>query len=310
MVAARGVYRADDGADIRIAGGVTTLAYTRDGEWVRYTLDIAEAALYDLQVRYARGIGGNAQLQLLIDGNPVTSVVSLPSTGSWDSYLDATVSDVALPAGAHTLEIQFPVGSANYDYIIFTPSPTTFTSVATQDGHVIADYNNPSSSFEGIQVVDTGVIQIGDTGGNNNNQVEPQVGIISFDTSSLPDNAIVTGATLRLQRNYAVDGLGGIFVDVAPPAGFGGNLALETGDYNAPAAAISVTNLPFPASDGNWSVGNLDAAGLTAINLTGTTQFRIYFSPQYNTDGNEDSLAFSDGSSTTPPELIVTYTFP
>ena len=41
------------------------------------------------------------------------------------------------------------------------------------------------------------------------------------------------------------------------------------------------------ASNGDWSEGNLDSAGIAAVDKTGTTQFRLYFDLDDNDDGGK-----------------------
>lgn len=68
--------------------------------------------------------------------------------------------------------------------------------------------------------------------------------------------------------------------------------------------------LLYAAANDTWSEGNLDAAGLAAINKTGTTQFRVYFNLDDNDDGGNDYLGYYGGnhsSSANRPQLVVTY---
>ncbi len=57
-------------------------------------------------------------------------------------------------------------------------------------------------------------------------------------------------------------------------------------------------------------IHTLNAAGLGAIDKTGTTQFRVYFSLDDNDDYGSDYLGYYSGGSSTPdhrPQLVVTY---
>ncbi len=66
-----------------------------------------------------------------------------------------------------------------------------------------------------------------------------------------------------------------------------------------------------PASNGTASTGNLNAAGLAAINKTGTTQLRINFTLDDNDDNGYDYIGFYAGENATTsnkPQLTVTYT--
>ena len=53
--------------------------------------------------------------------------------------------------------------------------------------------------------------------------------------------------------------------------GFSGSTTLETADFQATATAVQATSLSNAANNGDWSTGNLNAAGLTAISKTRRT---------------------------------------
>jgi hypothetical protein len=93
--------------------------------------------------------------------------------------------------------------------------------------------------------------------------------------------------------------------------GFNGNNALETADFQAPATATGVATLSNAASNGAWSEGVVNVNGLAAINRTGRTQFRLYFSLDDNGRGlGGDYLGYYAGEYATAasrPQLVVTY---
>jgi len=148
--------------------------------------------------------------------------------------------------------------------------------------------------------IGTTAIRLGDNG------AAPLRGIISFDTSSLPDNAQITHARLYLTREGATGvnpftsgALGTPTVDV------------RTGVFGAAAVEVSDAGAPATASDAGWAIGSvlangfalgieLKPAGLAAINPTGRTQFRVGF-PQVGSGAGADYVAMSDGDVTTPP---------
>ena len=69
---------------------------------------------------------------------------------------------------------------------------------------------------------------------------------------------------------------GAALVDIRQGA-FGNGQALEPADFEAAATTAAVASLSSPAADGDWSTGNLNSAGLAALNLSGVTQLRLYF---------------------------------
>jgi hypothetical protein len=138
---------------------------------------------------------------------------------------------------------------------------------------------------------------------------------VSFDTSVIPDDATIVSATLRLQRvglwgTNPFTTLGECRIDVQTGA-FGGNAALEPSDFQAVAAAPAAGTLSNAARNGDWSAGTLGAAGLAAIDKTGTTQMRLAFELHDNGDAIADRILYGSGDQADPtlrPELLVTYT--
>ncbi|HKI04031.1 MAG TPA: M14 family zinc carboxypeptidase [Thermoanaerobaculia bacterium] len=191
------------------------------------------------------------------------------------------------------------------------PTVVTFTSVAAQDGWVLesTETSNAGGSID-VNATTTSALRVGD-----DNQDKQYKSVVSFDTSSIPDGATILSVTLRLRRG-TLSGTspftthGTCWVDVQPGTGFSGSTALQTGDFQAAAAAVQAASLGNAASNGAWSEGSLSAAGLAALNKTGTTQLRVYFNLDDNDDTGNDYIGYYSGDNTTSanrPQLVVTY---
>ena len=106
--------------------------------------------------------------------------------------------------------------------------------------------------------------------------------------------------TLRLRRG-TVSGTnpftthGTCWVDVQSGSGFSGSTTLQTGDFQAAATAVQAASLSNAANNLDWSTGSLNAAGLAAINKTGTTQLRVYFNLDDNNDQSADYIGYYSG---------------
>ena len=101
-----GGYRSDD-VDIRFTtdvNGTYNIKSVRAGEWLAYTIDVASAGTYSIDVRSASsGTGGT--VHFAIDGVNVTGGIALPDTGGWNTWTTTTKSGVTLPAGRHVLTL-------------------------------------------------------------------------------------------------------------------------------------------------------------------------------------------------------------
>ncbi len=191
------------------------------------------------------------------------------------------------------------------------PIVATFTSVGAQDGWVLesGETTNVGGSLSSTATT-TSALRLGD-----NNQDRQYKSVVSFDTSSIPDGATIVSVTLRLLRGTSsgtnpFTTHGTCWVDVQGGTGFSGSTALSTGDFQAAATAVQAASLSNAATNGIWSTGNLNAAGLSTLNKTGTTQLRVYFNLDDNDDLGNDYLGYYSGENATAanrPQLVVTY---
>jgi hypothetical protein len=186
----------------------------------------------------------------------------------------------------------------------------TFYSTASHDGRIWESGENTNVGGGGNATDNlTTALRVGDTDAD-----EQYKNVVSFDTSSIPDGAVIQSATLRLVRG-TLSGTspfsthGPCVADIVT-GGFGGSTTFAFGDWQAAATATSVVTLSSPASNGSPSSGSLNAAGLAAISKTGFTQLRPYCTLGDNDDLGYDYVGFYPGETATQanrPQLTVTY---
>ena len=90
----------NDGVDIeRCFDGINTNGYlvgwTATGEWMKYTVDVAETGVYDIQIRRASG-GNGGSVHFRAGNSELTSSYYLPPTNGWQSWQTTIVPDVIL----------------------------------------------------------------------------------------------------------------------------------------------------------------------------------------------------------------------
>jgi len=228
----------------------------------------------------------------------------------------AAFSTATLAAGSHAITATF-TGVTGWNgsnggvtqTVNSVPTQVTFTSVAAQDGWVLesTETSNVGGSLDATAST-TSALRVGD-----DNKDKQYKAVVSFDTSSIPDGATILSATLRLRRG-TVSGTnpftthGTCWVD-AQTGGLSGSTTLELADFQAIATAAQTASLSNAASNGVWSTASLNAAGLAALNKTGTTQFRVYFSLDDNDDMGNDYIGYYSGEATSAnrPQLVITY---
>ena len=183
----------------------------------------------------------------------------------------------------------------------------TLASTGANDGWVLE--STEKSSKGGSRNVTAATISLGDDKLNRQYR-----GILHFDTAGLPDNAVVITATLKIKKQKLVGNPfskhGNLLADIRKPF-FGPAAGLANGDFQAAATQSGVAT--FPAKPVNlWYGAPLSANGKTAINRTGTTQFRLRFAIDDDNDHVADYLAAFSGNApaASRPQLTINYYIP
>ncbi|MBP2146916.1 hypothetical protein J2129_002370 [Methanofollis sp. W23] len=156
-----GAYR-KDGVDIEYwkASDITTIAYAFPGEWLQYTVDVAEAGTYDVACTVASAMDGQA-MKVLVDDEEVATMTS-PNTGSWGKFT-AVKKSVELPAGTHVIKVVFE-GSLNFDKMVLSASESSGSdsgdkaAIALPGSFEAEDYNEGG---EGVAYHDTDAVNEG-----------------------------------------------------------------------------------------------------------------------------------------------------
>jgi len=86
------------------AGGGYNVGWVGAGEWLNYTIDVASAGTYTLEVRVAsNGPGGTFHVN--VNGVDRTGPLTVPDTGAWQNWTIVTKTGVALAAGPQVLRL-------------------------------------------------------------------------------------------------------------------------------------------------------------------------------------------------------------
>lgn len=189
------------------------------------------------------------------------------------------------------------------------PGRSVFRSIGAEDGWTLEATEN--SSTGGTLNRSAGAFNVGDDAEDRQYR-----GFLSFNTSSLPDDAVITKVTLKIRffrtiGTNAFTSLGGLTVDVRNGA-FSNDPGLELIDFQAAATKHAVGSLPSTRVNG-WHVRVWTSDILAYINKTGRTQFRLRFALGDNDNGNADFVRFYSGNAPTAgnrPALIVEYYTP
>ena len=117
-------YRSD-GVDLEAtsdSGGGDDLGWTATGQWFRYTVNVATAGTYTVNLRLAAPTAVTDALHIAnSSGTNLSGNVTAPATGGWQTWTTVAVS-VTLPAGTQTLTVDQDNGGWNINYLTFATS--------------------------------------------------------------------------------------------------------------------------------------------------------------------------------------------
>ncbi len=283
-------------------GSVSSLGYNLIEETASCTIagtTTGDVTGQDPKLGPLQNNGGLTQTQRLLPGSPAIDAGEQPFCSD----------DGGSPINTDQRGIPRPIGAACDIGAFELPLIATVVSVGPQDGWILESSENSNLGGSSNSVQTT--VQLGDDASNRQFR-----SILSFNTSGLPDNAVITSAVLSIKQSGAPIGsdpfnvLGGLLVDIRKPF-FSSAAGLQLADFAAAATSPKVgTFNKMPAS--GWYSAVMNANGRTNINKTGLTQFRLYFTKDDNNNHVGDLRKFFSGNALIAlrPQLMIEYYLP
>lgn len=179
-----------------------------------------------------------------------------------------------------------------------------FKSIATQDGHVLE--KNETAGTGLLKYSNLAYLRVGDDEKKRQYRI-----IISFNTSTLPDNALVASGYIKLKKLSATPGdifnkLGLLKLYIGAPY-FGTLVGLEGVDFNS--TGIGAGSFSKTAISG-WYQAKLWSRSFPNVSTTGKTQYRVQFTKDDNNNTVADYMRFYSGETSSKPILVLKYYIP
>lgn len=125
-----GEYRTSEGVDIQECDeGGYNVGWIVTGEWINYTVDVAEAGDYEISVRAATP-NDDAAFHIEVDGVDAAGSIVIGNTTGYQVWADEKVS-VGLGAGEQVITFVVDNGGFNINYIEFTDLQTDLLPIAS-----------------------------------------------------------------------------------------------------------------------------------------------------------------------------------
>ncbi|MBI5933769.1 MAG: hypothetical protein HY867_08680 [Chloroflexi bacterium] len=255
----------------------------------------------------ASGVSGATVSGVSGSGNVYTLTVSTGSgngTLRLDVPVGATISDIV---GNPLAGLPYTSGET---YTINKTQTATFRSAGAEDGWIL---ESTETSAKGGSINSSATtFRLGDFTGDKQYRA-----ILHFDTSALPDTAVITKVTFKIKQSGAPVGtnpftiLNALKVDIRKPR-FGSSAALVNSDFQAAASQANIGSIPNTPVDNWYTKIWTSGAFFTFVNKTGSTQFRLYFAKGDNDNNAADYMKFFSGDAPlgSRPQLIVEYYVP
>jgi hypothetical protein len=294
---AGGQYRSGDVdvEDTSDSGAGHDVGWAVAGEWLKYTVNVATAGVYDLDVRVASaGAGGTFHLE--VNGTDVTGALTVPNTGGWQTWTTVRKSGVSLPAGQQEwrlvldtngstgavanfnyIRVSAPAGSAAYGGSTPTLPAATIQFESFDDGGSGVAYADATTGNAGgaYRATDVDIESTSDAGGGYD------IGWVG------------AGEWLKYTVNVAAAGIYDLDVRVAS-AGAGGTFHIEANGTNV-TGALTVPNT------GSWQTwATIRKSGITLA--AGSQVWRVVMDANGSTGaiGNFNYFKLTAASASTP----------
>lgn len=297
-----GAYRSTNVDIENSAEGGYDIGWIAAGEWLNYTVNVASAGNYTVQLRVASPNGATMHVGFNTASNVWTSV-SVPATGGWQTWTTVSVP-VTLGAGVQQLTILFDTSGMNYRYANVTSASgstasTSSTSTSSSGSSSLAYGGSPAAvpgkiSAANFDTGGSGTSYYDTTAGNSGGQYRStDVDIEASSEGGYDIGWTAAGEWLNYTVNVASAGSYTAQIRVASPNG--GSMHIG---FNTVSNVWSSVSVPATGGWQSWTTVNVPVT-LGA----GTQQMTIMF----DTGGiNFEYVNVATGSSSTTSSTTTT----
>ena len=150
-------FRLDEGVDIGAFGNGYILGYVERGEWIEYTVNVAQSGAYIIKADVASE-QANGTCNVTFDKNNASANFTAPNTGQWTAFEEITANSIIdLEAGIQQMRLNITNGTPfNMDNLTFTLASTDITDI----GSTVKDFKISPNPTDGELFVDlSGIVK-------------------------------------------------------------------------------------------------------------------------------------------------------
>jgi endo-1,3(4)-beta-glucanase len=277
-----GGFRAPEYVD---AGATTgegnTVGWINDGEWLEYTVNVASAGTYNVNIRYTSGnsTGGGPFWFENAAGTKISPDITVAMNDvNWTAYTNKAVTGVTLASGVQVIRVKVGTGGFNLGKMTFTytggnvavtgvtvtPTTASITAGGTQQLTATIAPSNATNKNVSWTSSNNSVATVNTTG-----LVTAVAAGTATITATTQDGAkTATSAITVTSANVAVTG-----VTVSPSSA---SIAVgSTQQLTAAIAPANATNKNVSWASSNASVASVNSSGLVTAVATGTATITV-----------------------------------
>ena len=297
-------FRAGEAVDVYAspsASGGHGVGWIDDGEYLEFTVDVAQSGLYAVSARVATPQTGR---DFRVEAGGASAAVAVPNTGGWTAWQTAQGGNLSLAAGEQVVRLALADGPFNLDWVAFALTDAPATPVTTEA-------RVSSSNGDAEQELGSGAVQLGSVDLDMASAGTPQVAGMRF-ALDVPPGAVVTAAYVQFTAKEGSSGGASLSVR-AQAADNASAFSSASGDLTGrPRTSAAVAWSP-----GAWTLNAAGAAQRTP-DLAALVQAVVDRSGWQAgnhlallVDGSGKRSAWSyDGKASAAPLLVVTYEAP
>jgi hypothetical protein len=276
--------------DVELVGSQQDIGYVEQGEWVEYTIDVAEAGTYDLSLVAKTPIGGNSIAVSLEDGPPLATFALEDSNGGSNGFGGTTfgptgAQSIQLAAGEQTLRFTFDGTSADNGYLLdmrsFSLEKTAGSGGGSGGSDVVGEAGTvtfaqaDASEWQSVtftEALENPAVVMGPISLNGAQQATMRVRDVTetgfeyqLDEWDYLDGGHIEETVSWVAIESGTHQIGGqtVVAGVGSASGTGGSIAFGTGFDAVPVVAAQVTS----TNDGDAVTDRIDAVTATGFDV-------------------------------------------
>jgi hypothetical protein len=156
-------YRSDTGVDLYKKATGVVVGYNNEGDWLEYTINVAEAGEYTFFAAVAAA-GSTSSFQMSLDGKELTDKISVPAASSGEENYDdynKVSANVTLPAGKHILRMDVTGDWFDIDYFTFVKGKDATDPEPIETQIITNDIQLNQNTLQDYFVFDTHGVNMG-----------------------------------------------------------------------------------------------------------------------------------------------------